>query len=530
GRAGNGNFCLTVFAANAEPLAGGKATALAFANPRATHQQDAGRLSVASSIRGHANAGWAVDRGGIGKSQAAAFDLAKPIEWAGGAKLTFALKFRCNTQHNIGRLRISVADKPGIVPSVEKDKAPKSARPDALIAVARTKGIDSLKPAERAALTAWFKTRDADWQVLDKALTDHVNTRPRGKKITVMVSSEGLKPRKNHADGRGYKHFHNATYYLKRGDAGQKQGVVKQDFLQALMRGGKDASYWQEPAPNGSRTSFRRKAMANWIMDVDHGAGHLAARVIVNRLWQHHFGRGIVATSSDFGQQGDPPSHPELLDWLASELIRNGWRLKPIHKLMMTTAAYQQSSKIDAAKEKVDPENFLLWRYSPWRLEAEAVRDSLLAITGELDKTMYGPGTLNAGSNRRSIYFTIKRSKLVTMMMLFDVPEPLVSQGRRATTTIAPQALLLMNSPHVRRYAETFSRQIAANAKTPAEQIRVAFSAALQRAPDDAELASLTEFLKEQQKSYGAAGNAAQLALADLCQAVLSLNEVIYVE
>ena len=296
------------------------------------------------------------------------------------------------------------------------------------------------------------------------------------------------------------------------------------------MRGGKDASYWQEPAPNGSRTSFRRKAMANWIMDVDHGAGHLAARVIVNRLWQHHFGRGIVATSSDFGQQGDPPSHPELLDWLASELIRNGWRLKPIHKLMMTTAAYQQSSKIDAAKEKVDPENFLLWRYSPWRLEAEAVRDSLLAITGELDKTMYGPGTLNAGSNRRSIYFTIKRSKLVTMMMLFDVPEPLVSQGRRATTTIAPQALLLMNSPHVRRYAETFSRQIAANAKTPAEQIRVAFSAALQRAPDDAELASLTEFLKEQQKSYGAAGNAAQLALADLCQAVLSLNEVIYVE
>jgi mono/diheme cytochrome c family protein len=352
----------------------------------------------------------------------------------------------------------------------------------------------------------------------------------QGKEVTVMVSSEGLKPRKNHADGRGYKHFRDKTYFLKRGDVNQKQGAATQSFLQALMRGGKNESHWQQPPPQGWRTSYRRTALANWITDVEHGAGHLAARVIVNRLWQHHFGRGIVATPSDFGRQGDAPTHPELLDWLASELIRGGWKLKPVHKLMMSTAAYQQSSAMDPAKKKVDPENFLLWRYSPWRLEAEAVRDTLLAISGQLDERMYGAGTLKAASKRRSIYFTIKRTRLVTMMMLFDVPEPLVSQGRRQSTTIAPQALLLMNSPQVRQYAEALARTISQQTKTPPEQIHALYRAALGRTPNAQELASMTAFVKQQQTSYGKADTAQQLAIIDLCQAVMSLNEVIYVE
>src|SRR5205807_7440915 len=129
----------------------------------------------------------------------------------------------------------------------------------------------------------------------------------------------------------------------------------------------------------GWRTSYRRRALAEWLTDTRDGAGQLLARVIVNRLWQHHMGRGIVATPSDFGTRGERPTHPELLDFLAGELIKNGWRLRPIHKLIMTSAVYQQSSRTDADKAKVDRDNLLWWRFSPRRLEAEVIRDGLLA-------------------------------------------------------------------------------------------------------------------------------------------------------
>src|SRR5262249_18910151 len=132
--------------------------------------------------------------------------------------------------------------------------------------------------------------------------------------------------------------------------------------------------------PKGSRLSYRRTALANWLTDTDCGAGNLLARVIVNRLWQHHMGRGLVATASDFGTRGEKPTHPELLDWLASELIRNGWRLKPVHKLIVLSAAYAQGSARDEHKEAKDRDNLLCWRRAVLRLEAESVRDSLLAV------------------------------------------------------------------------------------------------------------------------------------------------------
>src|SRR5437879_7951528 len=192
-----------------------------------------------------------------------------------------------------------------------------------------------------------------------------------------------------------------------------------------------------------------RVALANWLTDTEHGAGRLLARVIVNRLWQHHLGRGIVGTPSDFGVQGERPSHPELLDWLATELIRGGWRLKPLHKLIMMSAVYRQGGEFDEAKFKLDPENKLCWRHAPRRLEAEVIRDSLLAVTGMLDRRMFGEGTLDQGMTRRSIYFTIKRSQLIPMLQLFDVPEPNASVGRRPSTTIAPQALVFLHNPHL---------------------------------------------------------------------------------
>jgi len=349
-------------------------------------------------------------------------------------------------------------------------------------------------------------------------------------KTRVMVVSEGVKPMRHHTQG---KDFFEKTYFLNRGDSNQKEEEAEQGFLQVLMRVPEKEKHWQVPRPPKSRTSLRRTALANWITDTKDGAGELAARVIVNRLWQHHFGRGIVATPNDFGKQGDPPSHPELLDYLAGRLIADGWRLKPLHKLMMLSAVYMQSSTADDARAAADPENMLLWRRTATRLDAEVIRDSLLQVGGLLDTRMYGPGTLDQNSLRRSIYFTVKRSQLTPMMQTFDAPEALVSQGTRTTTTVAPQALLLMNAPLVRKAAESFAAKLAEPAaRSPAEAVREGFQIAVGRPPTDAEREACVAFMESQKKSYQAGGHrdADRKALADFCQTLFGLNEFVYVE
>jgi hypothetical protein len=253
---------------------------------------------------------------------------------------------------------------------------------------------------------------------------------------------------------------------------------------------------------------------------VDAGAGALVARVIVNRLWAQHFGRGLVATPNDFGAQGEPPSNPELLDWLAGELIRGGWKLKPIHKLLMTSAVYRASSAPSPESAARDPDNKLFWRRDPRRLEAEAVRDSLLDVGGLLDRKMYGPGTLDEGMTRRSIYFFVKRSRLIPMMMVFDAPEPLVSQGGRPTTTIAPQALLFMNSPLVRKAAAGLAKE---------GSVLALYRRALGRAPTAKEASAAALFLARQAESYRKDGRP-DASMVDFAQALLCLNEFVYVD
>jgi hypothetical protein len=247
----------------------------------------------------------------------------------------------------------------------------------------------------------------------------------------------------------------------------------------------------------------------------------------VNRLWQHHFGRGIVETPNDFGHAGSLPSHPQLLDYLASELIRNGWKLKPIHKLMMTSAAYMQSTAPDVKKEMIDPENKYFCRRIPHRLEGEAIRDCMLAVSGALDETMFGPGTKDEHSKRRSIYFTIKRSQLIGSMVAFDCPEPLVSQGARPTTTVAPQALLILNGPQVREWAEALAKK-AGNEHF----IKRAFQITVGREPTRDEAREASAFLESQTNSYKAdaktAAKASALAATDFCQVLFGLNEFVY--
>jgi hypothetical protein len=220
-----------------------------------------------------------------------------------------------------------------------------------------------------------------------------------------------------------------------------------------------------------------------------------------------------------------------LLDWLATELIRNGWRLKPIHKLILSSAVYAQPSRKDEGKAVKDRDNRLCWRRPSLRLEAEVIRDSLLSVGGLLDTKMYGPGTLDEGSRRRSIYFTVKRSKLIPMLQVFDAPDALGSLGERPATTIAPQALLLMNNPQVRAWAQGFARRLPAE-KSLEKAVIAAYEIALTRTPTKEELADSLAFVRSQLASYQAAGRkeAQELALADFCQVLMCLNEFVYVD
>jgi mono/diheme cytochrome c family protein len=354
---------------------------------------------------------------------------------------------------------------------------------------------------------------------------------PGAKPTKVQVSSEGFPHTKHHADERGFPHFYKQTHFLQRGDPNQKRGEASSGFLQVLMRNGKDESFWRVKPPSGwKRTSFQRAALANWLIDTENGAGHLAARVIVNRLWQHHLGQGLVATPNDFGTQGERPTHPELLDWLADDLIRHGWRLKHTHELILTSAVYRQSSRFDEERAKIDRTNRYHWRRTPRRLEGEAIRDALLSVAGQLDTRMYGPGTLDANMRRRSVYFFIKRSQLIPMMMLFDWPEHLTSIGQRSTTTIAPQALLFLNSPQGRLFAEGFTDRLAGLSAEAA--IERAYRLAFCRMPESREQQVALAFLARQGALHrsAATANAERRALVDFCQALLSMNEFVYID
>ena len=200
----------------------------------------------------------------------------------------------------------------------------------------------------------------------------------------VQVTAEGYPHTKHHADDRGFPHFYPKTFVLRRGDVSQKLGEATRSAAASWRPAGKDLTHWKvEPsAASQPAASFQRAALAEWLTDAESGAGRLAARVIVNRIWQHHFGRGLVATPNDFGAQGSRPSHPELLDWLAANLIANGWRLKPIHRLIVTSAVYMQDDRYDEARAAIDRENVFQWRHTPHRLDAEPIRDAMLAVAG----------------------------------------------------------------------------------------------------------------------------------------------------
>ncbi len=384
---------------------------------------------------------------------------------------------------------------------------------------------DKWDDKQRKQVLDWFKTTDENWLALNTAVEEHKKQEPKPK-LTMMYAAKTRGSTYNFG-GDTYK-----VYYLSRGNADNKQGEAPAGFLQVLMRSPNGGQRWLDATqPNQQKQAKpSRLALADWLTDTQHGAGHLLARVIVNRLWQHHFGQGIVLTPSDFGTRGERPTHPELLDWLASELIRNGWRLKPMHRLMMTSRAYRLGSGEYSASEKADPDNMLVWRRSPRRLEAEAIRDSLFAVAGTLDTTMYGKGSLDERTPRRSVYLTVKRSRLIPMLQLFDAPDAMQSIGKREASTVAPQALAMMNSPLVRDIAGKLAARARPDAKTTLDDaIANAYRIAFSRPPTADELVRMKGFIEHQAKARGG-GNAEALAFRDACHTLLCMNEFVYVD
>jgi mono/diheme cytochrome c family protein len=383
---------------------------------------------------------------------------------------------------------------------------------------------------------------------LDKAIKEHDETaelyRPAAE---VLVESGPAAP---------------ASHILLRGALGQDGPEVGPSFVASFANGGPAEV---RPALDG-RSTGRRTALAEWLGSP---ANPMTARAIVNRLWQHHFGRGIVATPSDFGRNGVPAIHRELLDWLACELVARGWSLKAMHRLMVTSAVYRQSSLFNESAAKIDVENRLLWRMNRQRLEGEALRDSILSVSGRLNPKGGGPGVYPKVSKevlvdlpnndklsawgvssdedglRRSVYVAQRRALMLPLVESFDGAEMNHTCPKRAATTVAPQALALFNGEFSRGESGHFADRVAREAGDDrSKEVERAYRLALVRPPTEAERARALGFLDEQtlrrlQPAIGTGAgrvepstrkDAERMALVDFCHVLLNSNEFVYVD
>jgi hypothetical protein len=332
------------------------------------------------------------------------------------------------------------------------------------------------------------------------------------------------------------------TFVLLRGSP-QARGEKVEPAFPLILGGARPVI----PPPPGARSSGRRTILADWLASADNP---LPARVLVNRIWQQHFGRGIVRSPNNFGLGGDRPTHPELLDWLASELVRQGWRRKPLHRLILTSNAYQMSSRAESAALAADPANDLLWRFDMRRLTAEEIRDSILAASGGLSLKMYGPGVypeipreVLAGQSmpglgwgksapaeqaRRSVYVHVKRSLLLPILESFDLAETDRTTPTRFSTTQPTQALGMLNSDFLQQQAALFAGRLRREAgMDPASQVRRALSLATSRPPAAEEVRRGLDLMRALRAEDGVSE---EQALTYYCLLVLNLNELMYLD
>jgi hypothetical protein len=330
------------------------------------------------------------------------------------------------------------------------------------------------------------------------------------------------------------------THILKRGDP-LKPGDPVEPGVPAVIDDPEKP--FRVPVPDkDAKTTGRRRAFAEWVTSEENP---LAARVFVNKVWAAYFGTGIVATLDNFGRSGMAPSHPELLDWLATEFMRQGWSMKKLHRLIVTSTAYRQASALRNEAFAADPDNRLLWRMSPRRLDAEPVRDGVLSAAGTLNPAMYGDPvaatTKKSGEvspqgealdGRRSVYQIVRRSAPQNFLNAFDAPVMEINCTRRARSTTATQALAMMNGDFISAQAAHFAHRLTEERLTEADALRRAFVIAYGRAPSAQEIDLSASFLARQAKHYSGKPEAerTERSLADLCQVLLASNEFVYLD
>jgi len=387
--------------------------------------------------------------------------------------------------------------------------------------IQKTLEDDSLrnKIAEQDIVALMTESEKAQHTELKGQISALEKQRPRPYPTARAIGEAGREPR--------------PSYLLIRGSVEAKGPVITPGELAVLGTG----TYSFPAPPEDAKSSWRRRGFAEWLSSPKNP---LTARVMVNRIWQHHFGEGIVRTPSNFGKLGDRPSHPELLDWLAVEFVERGWSIKQMHRLMMMSDAYQMSSDDIAANIAIDPENHLLWRMPRQRLEAETIRDAILATSGKLDRTLGGPGVYpyinpdlfessskrnwpgkpddDPSTWRRSIYVHSKRSIRYPMFETFDQPNLINSVDRRNRSTVAPQALLLMNNAMVIQQSKYFAERLKQEAGTDVRaQIERAYRIALGRPPSEFERTKAIDYIRTSADG-----------LAEFCQVLFNLNEFVY--
>jgi hypothetical protein len=500
GRQENGNLHLTEFRVEASPLdEPAKKRLVPIARAVADFNQDG--WDIAKAIDGRNETAWGIFPA-VGQSHHAVFLFKEPVQHPGGTRLTITLEQNHGRGHLIGRPRLSVTS----------DRDPFAAPLPPAISAILSKPATTRTQRETTELARYVlvEKTDADLAALPVARF-------------VYAATANFAPEGSFRPANGCRPVH----LLRRGDIKQPQELALPGALAAI----RDVPFHVAKIDNEGE---RRAALARWVADP---RNPLTWRSIVNRVWHYHFGRGLVSTPSDFGKMGATPSHPELLDWLTTRFVDDGASLKSLHRRIVMSATYRQSSRFRPDAAKIDGDNVFLWRMNAQRLDAEAVRDAMLLVAGKLDSQMGGPSVKRfaqspgihrtpkvdyqafdpdaPGAHRRSVYRFIFRTLPDPFMDALDCPDASQFTAARTTSITALQALAMLNDPFVVRMSEHFAKRIA-DAGSPADQCRLAYRLALGREPAAHESDRLNAFAERH-------------GMANACRLLLNCNEFVFV-
>jgi hypothetical protein len=333
------------------------------------------------------------------------------------------------------------------------------------------------------------------------------------------------------------------VFLLERGNYAAPKEKVRPAPLSALADAPGPLEI-KQPFP-GAASSGTRLAWARWLTQKNSRSAALLARVQVNRIWQHHFGSGLVTTVENLGASGAPPSHEALLNYLAGHFVGSGWSMKAIHRLILESTAYRQTSSLQPKAFEIDPDNRLAWRHSIERLDAESMRDAMLATSGQLDRQFGGAyvptsrndlgeviaAPLSPAGTRRSLYLQQRRTQTLSLLNIFDSPTIVFNCVQRSASTMPLQSLSLLNSEFVVTQARNFAERIQREAGATHEaRIAHAFLLAITRGPTEVEMRAALDFVKAQRDVYASKAEAELNAWSDFCQMILASNSFLYVE